>query len=564
MSLKGHLKFFLLVIATAVTLQLTMPIQGPSSAGAASPSGTATLIPPNLLTTSAATVVHKDGSNRAYIAAADTDAARGAALIAAETAAISGDTIYVAPGTYSVTVSLAKDGCNWWFAPGATVSWTLGGTGYLFDDGGSVMTYSVGGAGKFIRRPDLYLNAATNTAGVYGQRNASTNVSFDFDRVRLEIVGNGLLNDDEFARQYNAVAVQAGKFRCRGHRLEVDIENFPSGAALPVQAGLWWKNGEMNCDIQEIASVSADGQDLGAPAIWLVWSGVTQTTRTINAASNATPIAITTSAPHTYLTGAKIDVYNVGGNTAANGTWTITVTGASTFTLNGSVGNSAYTSGGTAVPSATGDLRVRAQTIRYERPSGQNADYFYGATGNTPSAAAWIDSTTLKGIGNSSIGKHYFTTQKVDGGMYPGGSSSAAVKVYIRANKFGGSGAGGGYLLDTQQGGLYFVNVDQWEPDAGLAGTINVTGGGGYTTTINLSGQDIPAPSNSPGGAGVTATIGVYAGGTLNFLSGVVSGSNLHLSNVGGAINVSAAAVYDGAKTSGTITKLKSYGVTPP
>jgi len=38
----------------------------------------------------------------------------------------------------------------------------------------------------------------------------------------------------------------------------------------------------------------------------------------------------------------------VGGNTAANGTWTITVTNSTTFSLNGSTGNGAYTSGGSA------------------------------------------------------------------------------------------------------------------------------------------------------------------------------------------------------------------------
>lgn len=68
--------------------------------------------------------------------------------------------------------------------------------------------------------------------------------------------------------------------------------------------------------------------------------------KTITAASNVTPIAITTSAAHGYLTGDSVTIVGVGGNTAANGTWTITVTGTTTFTLNTSVGSGAYTSGG--------------------------------------------------------------------------------------------------------------------------------------------------------------------------------------------------------------------------
>jgi len=62
-------------------------------------------------------------------------------------------------------------------------------------------------------------------------------------------------------------------------------------------------------------------------------------------ASNESPITITskTSAP---ATGMKVTITGVIGNTAANKTWTVTNTGANTFTLNGSSGNGAYTSGG--------------------------------------------------------------------------------------------------------------------------------------------------------------------------------------------------------------------------
>lgn len=69
----------------------------------------------------------------------------------------------------------------------------------------------------------------------------------------------------------------------------------------------------------------------------------------ITAATNATPIAITTSAPHGYATGQQVRITSVLGNTAANGVWTITVTGSTTFTLNGSTGSGAYTAGGRVV-----------------------------------------------------------------------------------------------------------------------------------------------------------------------------------------------------------------------
>lgn len=67
---------------------------------------------------------------------------------------------------------------------------------------------------------------------------------------------------------------------------------------------------------------------------------------TVNGATNATPIEITTVEDHELLTGNTVFLAGVEGNTAANGSWVITSTGAKTFTLDSSVGNGAYTSGG--------------------------------------------------------------------------------------------------------------------------------------------------------------------------------------------------------------------------
>jgi hypothetical protein len=66
----------------------------------------------------------------------------------------------------------------------------------------------------------------------------------------------------------------------------------------------------------------------------------------IAGASNTGPIQITTGAPHNLASGAVLNVTGVLGNTAANGSWTITVTGAATFNLNGSNGNGVYGGGG--------------------------------------------------------------------------------------------------------------------------------------------------------------------------------------------------------------------------
>ena len=69
----------------------------------------------------------------------------------------------------------------------------------------------------------------------------------------------------------------------------------------------------------------------------------------VTAATNATPIEITTSANHNLATGDRVSVSGVVGNANANGVWIVTVVSATKFTLNGSSGSGAYTSGGYVV-----------------------------------------------------------------------------------------------------------------------------------------------------------------------------------------------------------------------
>ncbi len=74
------------------------------------------------------------------------------------------------------------------------------------------------------------------------------------------------------------------------------------------------------------------------------------TSLTITAATNTNPIEITAST-NTLKTGQTVIIDDVGGNTnannaAANPYWVITVIDSTHFTLNGSMGNASYTSGG--------------------------------------------------------------------------------------------------------------------------------------------------------------------------------------------------------------------------
>lgn len=65
----------------------------------------------------------------------------------------------------------------------------------------------------------------------------------------------------------------------------------------------------------------------------------------ITGATNASPISIT-ALSHAAATDDWVLIFGVVGNTAANGLWRVTNTGANTVTLQGSTGSGAYTSGG--------------------------------------------------------------------------------------------------------------------------------------------------------------------------------------------------------------------------
>jgi len=77
--------------------------------------------------------------------------------------------------------------------------------------------------------------------------------------------------------------------------------------------------------------------------------------RAIVSSTNAGPIQITSGAAHGLSTGDYVKIIGHAVNTAANGTWKITVNGANTFTLDGSVGN--------GVGVATGNWSVSAKAI---------------------------------------------------------------------------------------------------------------------------------------------------------------------------------------------------------
>jgi len=117
----------------------------------------------------------------------------------------------------------------------------------------------------------------------------------------------------------------------------------------------------------------------------------------ISGATNASPIVITYNS-HNLQNGDSVEITGVGGNTAANGVFTISGVTTNTFILDGSTGNGAYTSGGGCQKISSAIVEVNPYTfykffIKYNFTS-RTITLHLG----TPSAAA---SLTLTGLGVS-------------------------------------------------------------------------------------------------------------------------------------------------------------------
>jgi len=123
-------------------------------------------------------------------------------------------------------------------------------------------------------------------------------------------------------------------------------------------SGVYTPHHKLDANEEFIGNVGSNGIITPYSELATIIRPATTTTYSINdvlstdlvvmAASNAAPIEIQTSAAHNLITGCAVTIAGVTGNTAANGSWLITKTAADKFSLNGSAGNGAWVSGGSA------------------------------------------------------------------------------------------------------------------------------------------------------------------------------------------------------------------------
>lgn len=233
---------------------------------------------------------------------------------------------------------------------------------------------------------------------------------------------------------------------------------------------------------------------------------------TISGATNASPIVITTSAAHNYATGDTVAVNGVGGNTSANGLWTITVVSSTTYSLNGSTGSGAYTSGGTS-------------TDQFQTPYGQipsDGDAFTAASVGAMlqllcdrtqalTLNARLRVVTFGGIssGTWTVPASCRMALAFGYGGGGGGGGGATGQVAINSPACGGGGGGGALLkimpFAVTPGETLNINIGSGGSGAGVGGHVANIGDNGFAggaTTIDRAGTYLVTFAGAGGGAG--------------------------------------------------------------
>lgn len=184
--------------------------------------------------------------------------------------------------------------------------------------------------------------------------------------------------------------------------------------------------------------------------------GAHGSTGSITGATNATPIVITQTS-HGYTTNDLITVASVGGNTAANGNWQITVNSANTYTLIGSAGNSAYTSGGTGqLLNGAGDTALTTTAV------GSGLSARVAGTQSNPSSNQYQSVATLSFTSSLTISEWGLFSAGTSGTMWDrrwfntAGAPATTASAALTASTIGvnnGDSIAFTYVLTCVQGG---------------------------------------------------------------------------------------------------------------
>lgn len=186
--------------------------------------------------------------------------------------------------------------------------------------------------------------------------------------------------------------------------------------------------------------------------------------------AGTSPIVVTTTTTNALVTGQQVSITGVLGNFASNGTYQITVTSGSTFSLNGTTGNGGYTGGGTVNTT----------------PFSWSTNFTEG----TPVLAVGNDGYTAAQVSTTFAGDAIFTA--VNSNPFTGTATSFTV---TNASNFQTTIAAGSNGQSLPQS------------------TINVASTTPVSTTITATSNNVSLPT---GTINVVSTVGFPSGGTIN------------------------------------------------
>ena len=205
-------------------------------------------------------------------------------------------------------------------------------------------------------------------------------------------------------------------------------------------------------------------------------------------ATNAVPIEVQTVAAHGYGDNDTVVVSGVTGNTAANGTWKITLVAADKFSLDGSTGNGAYAGGGDTV-----DVSLTPQIPIVDDGDPRNAASVDGAFEKLADRVQFVallahtieDVFTAEGVKTWTCPPEVFRigVERAGGGGGGGGGAGGLTNTDEEVTPGGGGGGAAPILFteyETVPGTVYTVTI----PAAAAAGA------GGISDASGADGSD--------------------------------------------------------------------------
>ena len=249
--------------------------------------------------------------------------------------------------------------------------------------------------------------------------------------------------------------------------------------------------------------------------VFNITGNVLATAITNTSAKGVSPIVITTNGAGTLVNGAVVEISGVGGNTAANGVWTITAISATQFSLNGTTGNGNYTNGGVWTANVLTLTGVIAGT----------GSLTFNPTNGRAATRCWAK----RGVANTYTGITTVTNTNASGSITA--ATNAAPIVLTTASTAG-----------LQSGSTVAISGVGGNTAANGTWTITVING----TTFSLNGSNGTASGAYTAGTGSWTTVNqavLSLAKTLGATQGqFVVGNNLGLANTavlqqGGAVN---------------------------